>query len=64
MQFSTTTLQIFADLLGQVKVSPLEKDADSIYDNLKIAREELISASKEINANSEPDKLDNTDQPE
>jgi len=62
MQFSTTTLQIFADLLGQVKVSALEDNADEIYENLKKAREELISASNEINATSTTDKLDKSNQ--
>lgn len=44
MKFSVETLQLLTDLLGQVKISPLQNNADKMWETVKKAREELLKA--------------------
>lgn len=53
MQFSPETLQLFAQLLGQVQISPSQPDFDDAYRRIRQARDELGQALKASGPNGQ-----------
>lgn len=49
MMFSKETLAIFAELLNQVQVRPMQEGADQTWARLIVARNELAVAIREVN---------------